>query len=333
MTELISRRLAHVHLDTDPGGSCRIPSVQAKAGSNSVVPPGAKLEKVWGEASSPKGARWPRDGSILFSDIGNRIMRFDPTTGKTTVFREPSGRANGLIFDARAADRRRGGQHRRRPAGLDHRTRRHGPHPRRQLQGQAVQQPQRRGRRPGGRVYVSDPRYVGDEPRELDFEGVFRIDPDGSVIRLGHDRPQAQRPGRQPRRQDPLRRPTTGPGAGPCSRRPIGDRGKVTRAARDPRLRQRPRHRRHDRHHRRPDRRGRRRRGQGRASTSSRPRASSSASSPLRKTRPTSSSAAMMARCSTSCAGKSLYRIKTTMTGFALWPPTAPAASSLEDAG
>ena len=26
-------------------------------------------------------------------------MKFDPRTGKTSVFREPSGRANGLIFD------------------------------------------------------------------------------------------------------------------------------------------------------------------------------------------------------------------------------------------
>ena len=35
-----------------------------------------------------------------------------------------------------------------------------------------------------GRVYFSDPRYVGSEPRELDFEAVFRIDPDGTVTRL-----------------------------------------------------------------------------------------------------------------------------------------------------
>src|SRR5262249_24972677 len=35
-----------------------------------------------------------------------------------------------------------------------------------------------------GRVYVSDPRYVGEEPRELDDEAVFRIDPDGTVRRL-----------------------------------------------------------------------------------------------------------------------------------------------------
>ena len=35
-----------------------------------------------------------------------------------------------------------------------------------------------------GRVYVSDPRYVGNEPRELDFEGVFMIEPEGFVTPL-----------------------------------------------------------------------------------------------------------------------------------------------------
>ncbi|MCH7989830.1 MAG: SMP-30/gluconolactonase/LRE family protein, partial [Planctomycetes bacterium] len=41
------------------------------------------------------------DGTVFFSDIANnRIMRFDPATGDTTVFREPSGRANGLLFDS-----------------------------------------------------------------------------------------------------------------------------------------------------------------------------------------------------------------------------------------
>ena len=80
-----------------------------------------------------------QDGSILFSDIGNRIMRFDPKTGKTNVFREPSGRANGMIFDRRAAHCRRGGEYRRRPAGFDHRARRHDPHAGRQLRRQAVQ--------------------------------------------------------------------------------------------------------------------------------------------------------------------------------------------------
>ena len=124
---------------------------QGDAGAGSVVETGAKLEKLWGEGSFTEGGALDQDGTILFSDIGNRIMRFDPKTGQTTVFREPSGRANGMIFDKPGpADRRRGGQHRRRPPGLDHRARRHGPHPRRQLRQQAVQQPQRRRRRPRG---------------------------------------------------------------------------------------------------------------------------------------------------------------------------------------
>ena len=35
-----------------------------------------------------------------------------------------------------------------------------------------------------GRVYVSDPRYVGEEPRELEEEGVYRIGRDGTVERV-----------------------------------------------------------------------------------------------------------------------------------------------------
>src|SRR5438105_9281728 len=64
-----------------------------------VVAPGAKLEKLWSEGTFTEGGALADDGSILFSDIGDRILRFDPKTGKVTVFREPSGRANGLIFD------------------------------------------------------------------------------------------------------------------------------------------------------------------------------------------------------------------------------------------
>ena len=75
---------------------------QQPADTEGVIAPGAKLEKVWGEGSFTEGGALDADGSILFSDIGNRIMRFDPRTRQTTVFREPSGRANGMIFDRRA---------------------------------------------------------------------------------------------------------------------------------------------------------------------------------------------------------------------------------------
>src|SRR5207249_1131137 len=32
-----------------------------------------------------------------------------------------------------------------------------------------------------GNVYFTDPRYVGSEPRELDFEAVFLVSPSGEV--------------------------------------------------------------------------------------------------------------------------------------------------------
>ena len=41
------------------------------------------------------------NGNILFTDIpNNRIMVYNPASGRVGVFREPSGRANGLEFDA-----------------------------------------------------------------------------------------------------------------------------------------------------------------------------------------------------------------------------------------
>src|SRR5579864_7850885 len=68
-------------------------------GGNPIVPEAARLEKLWSEGEFTEGPAQGPDGCIYFSDIGNRIMRFDPATGKTTEYRKPSGRANGLDFD------------------------------------------------------------------------------------------------------------------------------------------------------------------------------------------------------------------------------------------
>jgi gluconolactonase len=35
-----------------------------------------------------------------------------------------------------------------------------------------------------GRVYFTDPRYVGAEPREITTESVYRVDPDGTVAQI-----------------------------------------------------------------------------------------------------------------------------------------------------
>lgn len=158
---------------------------QAESDPADVIAPGATLEKVWGEGSFTEGGALDRDGSILFSDIGNRIMRFDPKTGKTKVFREPSGRANGMVFDARGrlivAEGANVGGGRRISI-----TERDGT-----VRTLADNYDSKRFNSPNdvavdrrGRVYVSDPRYVGNEPRALNFEGVFMIDFEGFVVPL-----------------------------------------------------------------------------------------------------------------------------------------------------
>lgn len=149
----------------------------------SVIAPGAKLEKVFGDGEFTEGGAMDADGSILFSDIGNRILRYDPKTGKTTVFREPSGRANGLIFDPQgrlivAEGANVGGGRRVSITERDGtiRTMSDG------YGGKRFNSPNDLAVDSDGQVYVADPRYVGDEPRELDFEGVFLIALDGFTI-------------------------------------------------------------------------------------------------------------------------------------------------------
>jgi gluconolactonase len=155
------------------------------AASSPVVEPSAKLEKLWGEGEFTEGGALAADGAILFSDIGDRIMRFDPATGKTTVFREPSSRANGLVFDPKgrlivAEGANTGGGRRISITETDGKVRTLAD----RWQGKRFNSPNDVAVDSKGRVYFSDPRYVGDEPRELDFEAVFRVDPDGAVTRL-----------------------------------------------------------------------------------------------------------------------------------------------------
>ena len=72
---------------------------------HSVAPPADFLES--GQSVTPatsvaftEGPAARADGMVYFSDIANnRIMRYDPRSGTHAVWREPSGRANGLLFD------------------------------------------------------------------------------------------------------------------------------------------------------------------------------------------------------------------------------------------
>jgi gluconolactonase len=159
-----------------------LPAVGAES---PVVPEGAKLEKLWGEGEFTEGPAQGPDGCIYFSDIGNRIMRFDPSTGKTTEFRKPSGRANGLDFDPQGRlvaceGASTGGGRRVSITDKDGRVRTLAD----SWKGKRFNSPNDLTVDTKGRVYFSDPRYVGGERRELERESVYRIDPDGTVTRI-----------------------------------------------------------------------------------------------------------------------------------------------------
>lgn len=147
--------------------------------------PNARLEKLWGEGEFTEGPAEGPDGGIYFSDIGDRIMKFDPKTGKTTEFRKPSGRSNGLKFDAMGRlivceGANTGGGRRISITGKDGTIKSLAD----RWNGKRFNSPNDLTLDSKGRVYFTDPRYVGKEPREIDTESVYRIDPDGKVAQI-----------------------------------------------------------------------------------------------------------------------------------------------------
>jgi gluconolactonase len=68
--------------------------------SQSVVAPGAKLEKLAGGFAFTEGATCDKNGNVFFVDQPNdRIMEWS-VDGKLSTFLQPSQYANGMMFDA-----------------------------------------------------------------------------------------------------------------------------------------------------------------------------------------------------------------------------------------
>lgn len=170
------------------------------AAADPIVPPDAKLETVFdGGMVLTEGVAVAPDGMVYFSDItfthharenkqpveAGHIWKFDPATKKTTIFRSPSGMSNGLKFDAEgnllAAEGADFGG--RRVTRTDMRTGRSyivaG-----LFEGRPFNSPNDITIDEKGRIYFSDPRYLGHEPIDQPVQAVYRIDTDGSVHRI-----------------------------------------------------------------------------------------------------------------------------------------------------
>ena len=163
-----------------------------------IVPEGAALDTLFtGGMTLTEGAAVAPDGRVYFSDItftfaaepnavqAGHIWRYDPATGETEIFRSPSGMSNGIKFDANgnmlvAQGADYGGRSLIRTdmktgksyiiAGL--------------YEGRPFNAPNDITIDLKGRIYFSDPRYLGHEPVDQPVMGVYRVDPDGSITRI-----------------------------------------------------------------------------------------------------------------------------------------------------
>lgn len=139
-----------------------------------------KVEEAAGNFQFLEGPVWvPARQELLFSDIpASKIRRWK--NGLTDVYRDPSGQANGNALDPQGRlitcehENRR--VSRTEPDGTVVALATH-------FEGKRLNSPNDITCRSDGTIYFSDPPYgVKPELRELDFQAVFRISPDGSQV-------------------------------------------------------------------------------------------------------------------------------------------------------
>ena len=136
-----------------------------------------------------EGPVWHPDGYVLFSDLAQDVRRSWSETGGVTELRQPNARANGMALDAHLrlivcehvtsqVVREEEG---RRDVLASHWT------------GFELNSPNDAVVHSDGSVYFTDPWYGRlpahglERPRELDFQGVYRIGPAGALELLVDD--------------------------------------------------------------------------------------------------------------------------------------------------
>jgi len=174
-------------------------STNIMAADEPIFAADAVLEKLFEGKVLTEGVSVAPDGMVYFSEItfSNKsrdakgfidagfIWKFDPASKTTSIFRSPSGMSNGIKFDAAgnmvvAEGADYGG---RRVTRTDMKT------GKAQIiaalfDGRPFNSPNDITIDEKGRIYFSDPRYLGHEAIDQPVVGVYRIDPDGSLHRI-----------------------------------------------------------------------------------------------------------------------------------------------------
>jgi sugar lactone lactonase YvrE len=150
----------------------------------SIVGSAAEVQKLAGGFQFVEGPVWHPDGYLLFSDIpANTIYRWVPGASGAEVYRRPSNHSNGLTLDRE--NRLLACEHDRRVS----RTEPDGTVASiaERYQGRRLNSPNDIVCKSDGSIYFTDPPYglpKQTEGKELDYNGVFRLAPDGTLTLL-----------------------------------------------------------------------------------------------------------------------------------------------------
>lgn len=151
-------------------------------GAGEIVKDGEKIEKVRGGFRFTEGPAFDGKGAIYFTDIPNsRIMKYEIKAGKMSVFREKSGRANGLMFDGKGRlVMCEGGNRQVTRMGSGGKIEVLAS----KYKGKKLNSPNDLDIDDKGGIYFTDPRYGNRSNMEMKVEGVYYIKPGGGVVRL-----------------------------------------------------------------------------------------------------------------------------------------------------
>ena len=142
--------------------------------------------KLLGGLQFTEGPVWHPDGYLLFSDIpANRIVKYSPDSGAAETYLSPSGNSNGLTLDrdGRLMACEHGGRRVSR-RGADGGMETVASH----WNGKRLNSPNDLAVHSSGAVFFTDPPYgISPDQAEIGFNGVYRIDADGSVTLLASE--------------------------------------------------------------------------------------------------------------------------------------------------